>query len=90
MHIMGIMLDTIAEPRQQMSQHAPRITMKIDSDKIRDVIGSGGKVIRSIIEETGAKIDIEDDGTVFIASVEQEEGAAKLKKLSQTLLKRLK
>ena len=50
------MLDTIAEPRQQMSQYAPRIiTMKIDPDKIRDVIGSGGKVIRSIIDETGAK-----------------------------------
>ena len=87
MHIMGIMLDTIAEPRQQMSQYAPRIiTMKIDSDKIRDVIGSGGKVIRSIIEETGAKIDIEDDGTVFIASVEQE-GAAKAQEIITNLTK---
>ena len=80
-------LDTIAEPRQQMSQYAPRIiTMKIDSDKIRDVIGSGGKVIRSIIEETGAKIDIEDDGTVFIASVEQE-GAAKAQEIITNLTK---
>ena len=87
MHIMGIMLDTIAEPRQQMSQYAPRIiTMKIDPDKIRDVIGSGGKVIRSIIEETGAKIDIEDDGTVFIASVEQE-GAAKAQEIITNLTK---
>ena len=87
MHIMGIMLDTIAEPRQQMSQYAPRIiTMKIDPDKIRDVIGSGGKVIRSIIEETGAKIDIEDDGTVFIASVEQE-GAAKAQQIIENLTK---
>ena len=87
MHIMGIMLDTIAEPRQQMSEYAPRIiTMKIDSDKIRDVIGSGGKVIRSIIEETGAKIDIEDDGTVFIASVEQE-GAAKAQEIITNLTK---
>ena len=87
MHIMGIMLDTIAEPRQQMSEYAPRIiTMKIDPDKIRDVIGSGGKVIRSIIEETGAKIDIEDDGTVFIASVEQE-GAAKAQQIIENLTK---
>ena len=87
MHIMGIMLDTIAEPRQEMSQYAPRIiTMKIDPDKIRDVIGSGGKVIRSIIEETGAKIDIEDDGTVFIASVEQE-GAAKAQEIITNLTK---
>ncbi len=88
MHIMGIMLDTIAEPRKQMSQYAPRIiTMKIDPDKIRDVIGTGGKVIRSIIEETGAKIDIEDDGTVFIASVEQEGGAAKAQEIITNLTK---
>ena len=54
-----------------MSQWAPRIiTIHIDPDKIRDVIGQGGKVIRGIIEETGTKIDIEDDGTVYIASVE--------------------
>ena len=87
MHIMGIMLDTIAEPRQQMSQYAPRIiTMKIDPDKIRDVIGSGGKVIRGIIDETGAKIDIEDDGTVFIASVDQE-GAAKAQEIITNLTK---
>lgn len=87
MHIMGIMLDTIAEPRQQMSQYAPRIiTMKIDSDKIRDVIGSGGKVIRSIIEETGVKFDIRSDGTVFIASVEQE-GAAKAQEIITNLTK---
>ena len=87
MHIMGIMLDTIAEPRQQMSQYAPRIiTMKIDPDKIRDVIGSGGKVIRGIIDETGAKIDIEDDGTVFIASVDQD-GAAKAQQIIENLTK---
>ena len=87
MHIMGIMLDTIAEPRQHMSEYAPRIiTMKIDPDKIRDVIGSGGKVIRGIIEETGAKIDIEDDGTVFIASVDQD-GAAKAQQIIENLTK---
>lgn len=71
MHIMNIMLDTISKPRDTMSQWAPRIiTMQIDPDKIRDVIGTGGKVIRSIIEETGAKIDIDDNGLVSIASVE--------------------
>ena len=72
MHIMGKMLEVIDAPRGHMSPWAPRIiTMKIDPDKIRDVIGTGGKVIRGIIEETGAKIDIEDDGTVSIAAVEE-------------------
>lgn len=72
MHIMGKMLAVIEAPRGNMSPWAPRIiTMHIDPDKIRDVIGQGGKVIRSIIEETGAKIDIEDDGTIFIAAVEE-------------------
>jgi polyribonucleotide nucleotidyltransferase len=69
LHILGIMDRAMAEPRKDISQHAPRIvTLKIKPDKIRDVIGPGGKVIRAIVEETGAKIDIEDDGTVFIAS----------------------
>ena len=72
MHIMGKMLAVIDAPRDNMSPWAPRIiTMNIDPDKIRDVIGQGGKVIRGIIEETGAKIDIEDDGTIFIATVEE-------------------
>lgn len=72
MHIMGKMLAVIDAPRYNMSPWAPRIiTMNIDPDKIRDVIGQGGKVIRGIIEETGAKIDIEDDGTIFIAAVEE-------------------
>lgn len=72
MHIMGKMLAVIDAPRNTMSPWAPRIiTMNIDPDKIRDVIGQGGKVIRGIIEETGAKIDIEDDGTIFIAAVEE-------------------
>ena len=73
MHIMGKMMEAIQAPREEMSKWAPRIvTMKIDPDKIRDVIGTGGKVIRGIIEETGAKIDIEDDGTISIAAVEAE------------------
>lgn len=72
MHIMGKMLAVIDAPRDNMSPWAPRIiTMNIDPDKIRDVIGQGGKVIRGIIEETGTKIDIEDDGTIFIAAVEE-------------------
>ncbi|WP_276757991.1 polyribonucleotide nucleotidyltransferase [Veillonella seminalis] len=72
MHIMGKMLAVIDAPRDNMPPWAPRIiTMNIDPDKIRDVIGQGGKVIRGIIEETGAKIDIEDDGTIFIAAVEE-------------------
>ncbi|MEG2419565.1 MAG: KH domain-containing protein, partial [Eubacterium sp.] len=69
MHILGIMNDTIAEPREELSPYAPRIiTMHIKPDKIREVIGSGGKVINGIIDETGVKIDIEDDGTIYIAS----------------------
>ena len=73
LHILEEMAKTLAAPRTQLSTHAPRIhTMKINPDKIRDVIGPGGKVIRGIIEETGVKIDVEDDGTVVIASTEGE------------------
>ncbi|HEV7677453.1 MAG TPA: polyribonucleotide nucleotidyltransferase [Candidatus Dormibacteraeota bacterium] len=69
MHILGKMLETLPAPREEMSQWAPRIeTIQINPDKIRDVIGPGGKTIRRIVEETGAQIDIEDDGRVFIAS----------------------
>jgi polyribonucleotide nucleotidyltransferase len=71
LHILGIMQQAIAEPRTDISQFAPRIiTLKINPDKIRDVIGPGGKIIRAIVEETGAKIDIEDDGTVLIATAD--------------------
>ncbi|MDR7236297.1 polyribonucleotide nucleotidyltransferase [Neobacillus drentensis] len=73
MHILNSMLATISEPRAELSQFAPKIlTMKINPDKIRDVIGPSGKQINKIIEETGVKIDIEQDGTVFIASTNQE------------------
>jgi len=69
MHILGIMLNTIKEPRKELSKYAPKIiSFNIDPDKIREVIGSGGKVINKIIEETGVKIDIDDDGKVFIAT----------------------
>ena len=72
LHILGKMLETLAEPRKNLNPFAPRIiTMKINTEKIKDVIGSGGKVIRSIVEQTGAKIDIEDDGTINIASSDE-------------------
>ncbi|HZG86759.1 polyribonucleotide nucleotidyltransferase [Paenibacillus sp.] len=69
MFILNKMLQAISAPRSQLSPYAPKITvMQINPDKIRDVIGAGGKVINKIIEETGVKIDIEQDGRVFIAS----------------------
>jgi polyribonucleotide nucleotidyltransferase len=71
--ILGKMLQAIQSPRPQLSQYAPKIlTMSINPDKIRDVIGAGGKIINKIIEETGVKIDIEQDGRVFIASTNEE------------------
>jgi len=70
-----IMLKCIPEVRPELSPYAPKIlTMQIDVDKIRDVIGSGGKVIQKIIADTGVKIDIEDDGKVFIAATDMEAG----------------
>ena len=69
LHIISKMEDVLTEARQEMSPYAPRIyTTKIPVDKIRDVIGPGGKVIRGIIEQTGVKIDVEDDGTIHVAS----------------------
>jgi polyribonucleotide nucleotidyltransferase len=76
MHILGEMAKTIADTRKAMSTFAPRIvTIKIPVDKIRDVIGPGGKMIRSIIERTGVKIDVEDNGTVNVASADGESAA---------------
>jgi polyribonucleotide nucleotidyltransferase len=73
LHILGKMLEALAAPRPELSTYAPRIvTMKVKSDKVREVIGPGGKVIRGIIEKTGVKIDIEDDGTIHIASMDEE------------------
>jgi len=75
--ILDIMQQTIAQPRPELSAYAPRIIiLKVKPEKIGDIIGPGGKMIRSIIEQTGAKIDIEDDGSVFIASVDQKAGEA--------------
>lgn len=73
--ILDKMAEAIAEPRKELSPYAPRIiTFEIDPDRIRDVIGPGGKMIRKIVEETGAEIDIEDDGRVFIAAVDVKAG----------------
>ncbi|MBM3774120.1 MAG: polyribonucleotide nucleotidyltransferase [Acidobacteria bacterium] len=70
--ILDRMEEAISQPRTAMSPYAPRIyTIKIPTDKIRDVIGPGGKVIRGIIEQTGVKIDVEDDGTVHVASADE-------------------
>ncbi len=72
LHILDKMFETLAAPRKNLSAFAPRIiTMQISVDKIKDVIGSGGKVIRGIVEQTGAKIDIEDNGTINIASSDE-------------------
>ncbi|HMM05744.1 MAG TPA: polyribonucleotide nucleotidyltransferase [Clostridiales bacterium] len=80
MHILGKMLEALAAPREQLSEYAPRIiNTKVHPDKIREIIGSGGKTIKKIVEETGAKIDIEDDGSVYIASVDAQKGEAALK-----------
>ncbi|EGT80164.1 polyribonucleotide nucleotidyltransferase [Haemophilus quentini] len=71
MHILGVMEQAISAPRADISDYAPRIyTMKIDPKKIKDVIGKGGATIRSLTEETGTSIDIDDDGTVKIAAVD--------------------
>jgi polyribonucleotide nucleotidyltransferase len=73
LHILGEMKKAMPQVRAELSSYAPRIvTLKIRPDKIRDVIGPGGKVIRSIVEESGAKIDVEDDGTIFVASADGE------------------
>ena len=72
LHIIEKMEEAIKQPRTNMSQYAPRIyTIHIPTDKIRDVIGPGGKVIRGIIEQTGVKIDVEDDGTIHVASADE-------------------
>ena len=76
-YILDAMLETIAAPREELSEFAPRIeTIHIPVDKIRDVIGSGGKVVRGIQEETGASINIEEDGTIHIAAIEGPAGEA--------------
>jgi polyribonucleotide nucleotidyltransferase len=71
LHILGIMDQSMPKPRAELSSYAPRIvTIHIKTDRIRDLIGPGGKTIRGIVEETGVKIDVEDDGTVYVASAD--------------------
>ena len=83
-HILNEMAKVIDKPREEMSDHAPRIiTFKINPDKIRDVIGKGGAVIRALCEETGATIDIEDDGTVNVASVDGAQGAEARRRIEE-------
>ncbi|HHT51068.1 MAG TPA: polyribonucleotide nucleotidyltransferase [Eubacteriaceae bacterium] len=75
LHILDKMKETIDKPRPEFSKYAPKIvTMSVHPDKIRDVIGTGGKVINKIIEDTGVEIDIEDDGTIYIVANNQESG----------------
>ncbi len=82
LHILEIMSQAIDAPREDISDYAPRIiTLKVHPDKIRDIIGPGGKMIRSITEETGAKIDIDDDGTVNIATADGEAAAAAVERI---------
>lgn len=86
-HIMNEMLDEISEPRAELSPYAPRIiTIHIDPEKIGTVIGPGGKTITAITDETGAKIEIDEDGQVYIASVDQE-GAEKARQKIELLTK---
>ena len=89
MHILGKMAEAMPQPRTEMSPWAPRIeTIHINPDKIRDVIGPGGKMIRKIVEETGCQIDIEDDGTVSIASANaaaREQALAMIRDLTEDI-----
>jgi polyribonucleotide nucleotidyltransferase len=82
LHILSVMEKVLAEPRTDISALAPRIIqIKINPDKIRDVIGPGGKMIRSIVEETGAKIDVSDDGTISIATSSSEAADAAINRI---------
>ena len=84
MHILELMKQAVSAPRGELSTYAPRmITMKINPEKIRDVIGKGGAVIRALTEETGTTIDIQDDGTVTIACFSAEAGEAAKKRIEE-------
>jgi len=88
--VLDKILETIPAPRPELAPHAPRIlTMHIDPEKIGAVIGPGGKIIRHIQEETGVKIDIEDDGTVYIASTDQA-GARRAQDMIEALVEEVK
>ena len=85
--ILGKLLECIAEPAADLSPYAPRVeTIKIKVDKIRDVIGTGGKVVKKIIDETGVEIDIHEDGNIFISSVDAE-GMKKAKQMIEDIVR---
>lgn len=87
LYILDKMLSVISKPREELSPHAPKIIRTlVDPDKIRDIIGPGGRIINRIIDETGVKIDIEDDGRVFIAAPDMASGEQALK-IIETLIK---
>ena len=82
MHILGIMKQAVPGPREELSEHAPRVMkMKINPDKIREVIGKGGSVIQALTRETGTTIDIEDDGTISIACLSEDAGKAAMDRI---------
>lgn len=90
LHIINSMLETINQPKEELSEYAPKIlTMSINPDKIRDVIGPSGKQINQIIDETGVKIDIEQDGSVFISSTDNEMNL-KAKQIIEDLVREVK
>ncbi len=87
LYILQKMLEVISKPREELSPYAPKIIRTlVDPEKIRDIIGPGGRIINRIIDETGVKIDIEDDGRVFIAAPDRESGEEALK-IIETLVK---
>jgi polyribonucleotide nucleotidyltransferase len=82
LHILDVMRETMSTPSRDLSIHAPRIeTIRINPDRIRDLIGPGGKTIRALVDETGAKIDVEDDGTVRVASADGTAMQAAIKRI---------
>jgi polyribonucleotide nucleotidyltransferase len=84
LHILTQMAQALAAPRPEVAGHAPRIvTLKVKPDKIREIIGPGGKMIRSIIEETGVKIDVEDDGTVYVSSQDGDSMARAVERINR-------
>jgi len=84
LHILSVMEQAISTPRQEISEFAPRIyTIKISSDKIKDVIGKGGSVIRALTEETGTTIEIEDDGTVKIAATDGQKAKEAIRRIEE-------
>lgn len=84
LEILETMLDTIGSPRKELADHAPQITqIQIPENKIRDLIGPGGKVIKGLQEETGAKIDVDDDGTVSVASTDRKSGTLAIDRIKE-------